>query len=104
MIDPKYLIYHDLIGIKAYAKLESKKDKAGFSDIGVIIDDTKNMLITQKENKVKKYIKKNYVFRFDLPKYSENNEENYIEVQGNDIVGIPVNRLRSLKKKRWYKK
>ncbi|MFX1278354.1 MAG: ribonuclease P protein subunit [Promethearchaeota archaeon] len=104
MIDPKYLIYHDLIGIKAYAKLESKKDKSGFSDIGIIIDDTKNMLIAQKENKVKKYIKKNYVFRFDLPNYSENNEENYIEVQGDDIVGFPVNRLRSLKKKRWYKK
>jgi RNase P/RNase MRP subunit p29 len=104
VIDPKYLIYHDLIGIKAYAKLESKKDKAEFSDIGVIIDDTKNMLITQKENKVKKYIKKNYVFRFNLPNYSESNEENYIEVRGEDIVGFPVNRLRSLKKKRWYKR
>ncbi|MFX0080273.1 MAG: ribonuclease P protein subunit [Candidatus Hodarchaeota archaeon] len=104
MINPKYLIYHDLIGIKAYVKLKSKKNDTEFSDIGVVIDETRNMLITEKENKVKKYIKKDYVFKFKLTKYQNDGEENFLEVQGNEIVGLPVNRLRSLKKKRWFKK
>ena len=104
MINPKYLIYHDLIGIKAYAKLDTRKKRAEFTDIGAIIDETRNLLITKKENEVKRYIKKNYVFRFKIPNYPESGEDYYLEVQGNEIVGFPVNRLRSLKKKRWFKK
>ncbi|MBA7532071.1 hypothetical protein ES705_24297 [subsurface metagenome] len=104
MINPKYLIYHDLIGIKAYAKLKSKKIDTAFLDIGVVIDDTRNMFITEKENKVKKYIKKDYVFRFKLTNYKNDGEDYFLEVQGSEVVGLPVNRLRSLKKKRWFKK
>jgi RNase P/RNase MRP subunit p29 len=104
VFNPKYLIYHDLVGIKAYAKLTSRKKDAEFLDIGVILDETRNMLITEKRNKVKKYIKKDYVFRFTVPNYKENGEDYFLEVQGNKIVGFPVNRLRSLKKKRWSKK
>ena len=49
-INPKYLIYHDLIGLYAYAKLISKpKKKKNFSDIGMVIDESKNMLITEKK-------------------------------------------------------
>ena len=104
MINPKYLIYQDLIGIKAYAKLKSKKKSTEFLDIGVVIDETRNMLITEKENKVKKYIKKDYVLRLELPNYKNDTEDNFLEVEGSEIVGLPVNRLRSLKKKRWFKK
>jgi RNase P/RNase MRP subunit p29 len=100
VIDPKYIIYHDLIGIKAYAKLRSRKKEAPFSYIGNIIDETRNMLITDKEGKIKRYIKKDNVFRFRIPNYSENGEDYFLEVQGKKIVGVPVNRLRSLKKKR----
>ena len=104
MINPKYLIYHDLIGIHAFAKLKSKSIDIQFSNIGIIIDDTKNMLITEKGNKIKKYIKKDYIFRFKIPKYKNEDNEYYLEVYGNKIVGHPLNRLRSLKKKRWLKK
>ncbi|MFW9939894.1 MAG: ribonuclease P protein subunit [Candidatus Thorarchaeota archaeon] len=104
MINPKYLIYHDLIGIKVYAKLKSKKNNTEFSDIGIVIDETRNMLITEKENRIKKYIKKDYVLRFELPNYTNDGEDCIVEVQGSEIVGLPVNRLRSLKKKRWFKK
>ena len=104
MINPKYLIYHDLIGIHAYAKLKSKRNIVKFSYIGVVIDDTRNMLITEKENKVKKYIKKDYVFRFKITDLKNIDEELCLEVHGNKIVGLPVNRLRSLKKRRWFKK
>jgi len=104
MIDPKYLIYHDLIGIQVYARLKSKRNIGKFSYIGVVIDETRNMLITEKEKKVKKYIKKDYVFRFKITDFNNNEEDNYLEVQGNKVVGLPVNRLRRLKKRRWFKR
>ena len=104
MIDPQYAIYHDLIGLHAFARLKYKPIDVKFTDIGVIIDDTKNMLITEKENKTKNYIKKDYIFRFKMPKYKNEDNEYYLEVYGNKIVGHPINRLRSLKKKRWLKK
>ncbi len=103
MIDPKYLIYHDLIGFIAYAKPKSKFKDKKFLDIGVVINETRNMLIIEKDNKIKKYIKKDYIFRFKIPNYISEEEEYYFEVQGNKIVGSPINRLRSLKKKRWLK-
>ncbi|NHJ22991.1 MAG: hypothetical protein EAX89_00345 [Candidatus Lokiarchaeota archaeon] len=97
MISPKYLIYHDLIGFKVYAKAKFKKTNEGFLDIGSIIDDTQNLLITIKNHEMKKYIKKDYIFRFVL-------KEGMLEVDGINIIGIPENRLRSLKKKKWLKK
>ncbi|MFW9989880.1 MAG: ribonuclease P protein subunit [Candidatus Odinarchaeota archaeon] len=103
MIDPKYLIYHDLIGFTAYVKSKSKLRDKAFLDIGIVIDDTKNILFTKKNNKIKKYIKKDHIFRFKVPNYNNEEEEYYLEVQGNKIVGSPINRLRSLKKKRWLK-
>ncbi len=103
MIDPKYLIYHDLIGISAYAK--SKSEIKEFSNIGIVIDETRNVLITNKDNnKIKKYIKKDYIFRFKMPNHKNSQENYYLEVQGDKIVGLPVNRLRSLRKKRWRKR
>lgn len=104
MIDPKYLIYHDLIGINTYAKPISKSIDIKFSSIGVVIDETRNLLITEKDNKIKKYIKKDYIFRFQIPNYKDDEEDYYLEVNGIKVIGLPVNRLRSLKKKRWLKK
>ncbi len=97
MISPKYLIYHDLIGFKVEARLKSKPVNAKFLDAGVVIDDTRNMLISEKKNIVKKYIKNDYIFRFKL-------NDGTLEVNGSKIVGIPENRLRSLKKKKWSRK
>ena len=45
MISPKFLVYHDLIGFKVHAKNKSKKENEMFLDIGVVIDDTQNLLI-----------------------------------------------------------
>jgi RNase P/RNase MRP subunit p29 len=98
MINPKYLIYHDLIGIYALAKPLSKLDRK-FIPIGIIIDETQHMLITENGNKIKKYIKRDYIFRFKIPE----EEDLYLEVPGNKIIGLPLNRLRSLKKKRWLR-
>ena len=93
MIHSKYIIYHDLIGFKAKVRLKSKKKSLEFRDIGIIIDETKNLIITDKDNQIKKYIKKDHVFRLML-------DEEVLEIDGSKLVGTPENRLRSLKKKR----
>jgi len=104
-IDPKYLIYHDLIGLNVLGIPKSKFKIARFSDFGKIIDESKNMLITEKNKQVKKYIKKDHIFRFIIPNFEDNKEKNLIEeVNGFKIVGLPENRLRNLKKKRRIKK
>lgn len=97
MISPKYLIYHDLIGFEVEVQLKSKSKSSKFLDIGVVIDDTQNMLISERNKIIKKYIKKDYIFRFKL-------KNGTLEVNGSKIVGIPENRLRSLKKKKWSRK
>ena len=97
MINPKYLIYHDLIGFHTYAKLKSKTENSHFIYIGIVVDESNNMLIIEKAKKIKKYVKKDYIFRFKL-------NRDLLEVDGSKIVGIPENRLRSLKKKKWMKK
>ncbi|MHA2037673.1 MAG: ribonuclease P protein subunit [Promethearchaeota archaeon] len=104
MINPKYLIYHDLIGIQAYVKLKSKKSSGKFLNIGIVIDETRDMVITEKKLEVRSYIKKDYIFRFKITDLKNKEKEICLEVQGNKIVGLPVNRLRSLKKKRWFKR
>jgi len=104
MIHPKYLIYHDLIGIHVLAKLNSMKNNKFFLDIGIVIDETKNMLITEKDDEIKKYIKKDYVFRFEIPDFGDNSQNYFLEVEGSKIIGRPENRLRSLRRKKWLKK
>jgi len=99
MMNPKYLIYHDLIGLSAEARLKSKSESSGFKDIGFVIDETQNMLITERNEKEKKFIKKDHIFRFKLEKGKAK-----LEVDGDKIVGLPINRLRSLKKKKWFRK
>ncbi|TFG25512.1 MAG: hypothetical protein EU533_01090 [Promethearchaeota archaeon] len=95
MIDPKYIVYHDLIGFKVRVKHKKKNEK--FIDSGVIIDETKNLLIVENDNKTKKYVKKEYLFRLLF-------EGGILEVDGNKIIGIPENRLRNFKKKKWMRK
>ncbi|MHA1688573.1 MAG: ribonuclease P protein subunit [Promethearchaeota archaeon] len=106
MLSPRYIIYHDLIGFHLLAKSKSKpKSKAKakileFKDIGIVTDESRNMIITKKKNKIKKYIKKDYIFRVIVPNSKKYGNELVLEVDGDKIVGLPENRLRSLRKKR----
>jgi RNase P/RNase MRP subunit p29 len=93
MIEPKYIPYHDLIGFEVLSRHKLSQEKDEYVDIGLVIDETKNMLITEKNHHVKKYIKKDHVFRIKL-------SEGMLEVNGLKIIGVPENRLRSLKKKK----
>ena len=100
-IDPKYLIYHDLIGLEAWALRNDKLKTSKYVGIGIVIDETRNMLITEINKKKKMYIKENHTFRFKLP--SDDGEPIVLEVVGHKIVGRPENRIKNIKKRRWIK-
>ena len=104
MIDPQYVIYHDLIGFNVFAKSKFKSKYKKFLDIGNVVDETRNMLITEKDNIIKKYSKKEFIFMIKLQNYQNGKDNYYIELPGKKIVGLPLNRFRSLKKKRRLKK
>lgn len=78
---------------------KSNRNVGTFSDAGIVIDESKNLLITKKNGMIKKYIKKDNVFMFSPPEGSSDAGFN-LEVNGEKIVGIPENRLRTLKKKK----
>ncbi len=105
-VNPKYLIYHDLIGFEAYVKLKSKKKESkNFKYSGIIINDTENLLyIKTLNNNIKKFIKKNYIFRIKIPNINQDTKTHLLEVDGSKIVGRPENRLRHLKKKKRFRK
>ena len=96
MMNPRYVIYHDLIGLHARVRRKDREGKE-FKDAGEVVDETRNMLLTNKRGKKKKYIKKDHVFRFKL------DDDRLLEVDGTKIVGRPEDRLRSLKKKRYFR-
>ena len=100
-INPRYVIYHDLIGFNVSIRNKSNSYDSQFIDVGTVIDESKNMLITEKNNQIKKYIKKDHMFRISI----DTDEEKYkLEVNGQKIVGRPENRLRRLRKKKRFKK
>ena len=47
------------------------------------------------------YIKKDHIFKFKIEQAEESSKNLYVEVDGEKIVGLPENRLRSLRKKRF---
>lgn len=105
-LNPKYLIYHDLIGLENVLALRNDEEKRGkeWKNIGTVIDETKNMLITlNNNNKKKMFIKNNHKFRFMLPQ-NDGEEPIILEVEGRKIVGRPENRIKDIKKRRWLKK
>ncbi len=100
-INEKYLIFHDLIGYDVQIKSKFRSTNQVFLDSGMIIDETKNIITTKKDDKIKKYIKKDNIFKIiTLETEKNNNNEKFeLEVDGDRIIGRPENRLRNLKKK-----
>lgn len=95
-VNPKYIIYHDLIGFQVCAKNKKNALDSAFRDIGTVVDESKHLLVTNNQTNIKKYIKKDHIFRFTLPDSSD-----MLEVDGTRIVGRPEIRLRSLRRKKW---
>lgn len=101
--NPKYFIYRDTIGLHAWIKHKYKTKPQEFIPIGMVIDETYNLIITSKMDNPedyhqdkKKYIKENYVFRFNVPQNSNGNI--LIEVDGAKLLKRPENRIKQIRK------
>jgi RNase P/RNase MRP subunit p29 len=71
------VLRHELIGLKAIVECSSNPSHNGIC--GVIIDETKGMIVLYDGIKIKKIQKKNTCFNVQLPDCSE------ILIDGNDI-------------------
>lgn len=84
-ITPKNLIRHELIGLRAKVVESSNPSLLGIE--GVIVDETKNMIVIDTGTKEVKIPKLNAKFHFFLPKVK-------VEVSGRLLVGRPEDRIK----------
>lgn len=83
MITPKTLVRHELIGLN----VETSNIK------GKVVDETKNMIVIETENGVKKMEKKSHDFIFALP------DGKRVKVSGKYLAARPEERVKTRVKK-----
>ena len=86
----KSTVPNALIGM--HASMTKVNDPSGQKVSGVVIDETKNMIIIEHKGTVKKYIKSHYMFEFTETSRT-------LKVKGADIIGRGEERI-----KKWLKK
>jgi ribonuclease P protein subunit POP4 len=91
-ITPKNLVNHELIGLRVKIFNCKNPQLNGFE--GTVINETKNTLSIQSNNKVKIIPKDISIFHFYLP------NDRIVEVNGKILIGKPENRLK-MRLKRW---
>lgn len=87
------ILQHEFIGLNAKVVKGSHPDYVGVA--GRVIDETRNTLIIQHENRRKVVAKSVVVFHFTFP------DGTVIEIDGKAIVGRPENRIKKRIKRRW---
>jgi len=90
---PRNLVYHELIGLEA--EVVSAKNPSLLGHKGIVVDETKNLLVLNTKKGVKKILKEQATFRFTLPNGTR------VVVEGSVIVGSPEDRLKKKFTKRW---
>jgi ribonuclease P protein subunit POP4 len=85
-ITSENLIKHELIGLKVKISNCRNPQLNGFE--GVIINESKNTLIIQADDKIKVIPKDISIFHFFLP------NRKVVEVNGKMLIGRPENRLK----------
>ena len=88
---PHNILQHELIGLEAEVLEDSNPCNAKMR--GTVVDETMNTLVL-KVNGVKRIVKKNAVFVFEL-----NGES--LRVEGRALVGRPEDRVKKTVKRRW---
>ncbi|MEM1587447.1 MAG: ribonuclease P protein component 1 [Candidatus Bathyarchaeia archaeon] len=91
-ITPENLVKHELIGLKVKIFKCKNSQLNGFE--GTIVNETKNTLTIQSDNKMKIIPKNISIFHFSLP------NGRIVEVNGKILIGKPENRLK-MRLKRW---
>lgn len=81
------LVRHELIGLKV--KILDSKNKSLKKIKGIVVDETYNTIIIEKENKKRKIVpKKSTIFLFEL----ENSKK--VKVLGDILIGRPEDRIK----------
>jgi RNase P/RNase MRP subunit p29 len=96
--NPKYFVYQDVIGMTLYAKSKFNPIWTDYRPIGIIMDESKNMLLAKSESGYKKYIKNQYIFQVWLPQAS--GMAKLLQFDGSKLVGRPENRIKQIRKNR----
>lgn len=92
MISAKNLIRHELIGLKVETFESINKFCVGIK--GLVVDETKNLLIIETNKGIKKIQKKGTTFIFTIP------HDKKVKVEGTVIAKRPEERIK-LKVKKW---
>lgn len=86
---PSNLIYHNLVGLNVEVNCSTDPTQVGIK--GLVIDETKNMLIILTNGKIKKIPKRNCTFTFFIP--------NPVVVEGEKIAHDHAERLKRIKRR-----
>jgi len=92
MISAKNLVRHELIGLNVEITKSFNKFHIGLK--GLVVDETKNLLVIETETGIKKIQKKGTCFIFTLP------EGKRVKVEGSIIAKRPEDRVK-IKVKKW---
>ena len=92
MITAKNLIRHELIGLTAEVVESNNQSQIGI--IGMVVNETKNLLVIETKKHMKKIQKKGSSFIFKIPSGKR------VKVDGNIIAVRPEDRIK-LKVKKW---
>ena len=92
MITSKDLIRHELIGLRVEIANSTNKFHKGMS--GLVVDETKNLLVIETEKGIKKIQKKGTEFIFTI------SDSKRVKVNGTIIAKRPEERIK-LKVKKW---
>ena len=85
MITPQNLVKHELIGLEA--RVVECTNKASIGIRGMVVDETRNMLVIESGGKEKRLAKGQCVFSFRLG-------EKWVRVDGRLLVARPEDRIK----------
>ena len=94
-ITPDNLLQHELIGLRTEVEDSSNSDVRGLC--GIVVDETRNMLVIENEQrKEKKIPKAGNIFVFELPEDEDASEKagERVRVRGNMLVSRPEDRIK----------
>ncbi|MCQ5362291.1 MAG: ribonuclease P protein subunit [Candidatus Methanomethylicia archaeon] len=89
-VNPSNLIYHDLVGLPAKVEFSSDPTQIGLE--GMVVDETKNMLVLFTSRGCKKVSKRNSLFTFYIPQP--------VSVDGTKIAYHPAERLKRIQRRK----
>lgn len=91
MITPKNLVHHELIGLRVRVAESRNPKNKGLA--GLVVDETRNMLILEIRGKEKQLAKSEHTFIFTLP------SKERVRVEGQVLVARPEDRIKKRVKK-----